>query len=61
MKQMLLPDCKNKMPIVCPRLGADQTEFEEALKIKEDIEASYYKWEIYALEKRTVKDETERR
>jgi hypothetical protein len=36
-------------------------EFEESLKIKEDVEASYDKWEIYALEKRTVKDETERR
>jgi len=61
MKQMLLLDCKNKTPIVCPRLGADQMEFGESLKIKEDIEASYYKWEIYALEKRNVKDETERR
>ena len=61
MKQMLLLDCKNKTPIVCPRLGADQMEFEESLKIKEDVEASYYKWEIYALEKRMVKDETERR
>jgi hypothetical protein len=36
-------------------------EFEEGLKIKEDIEASYYKWEIYALERRVVVDETERR
>ena len=33
----------------------------ESLKIKEEIEASYYRWEIYALEKRMVKDETERR
>ena len=61
MKQMLLLDCKNKTPIVCPRLGADQMEFEESLIIKDDIEASYYKWEIYALERRVVQDETERR
>jgi hypothetical protein len=36
-------------------------EFEESLIIKEDIEAKYYKWEIYALERREVEDETERR
>jgi hypothetical protein len=61
MKQMLLLDCKNKTPIVCPKRGADQMQFEESLIIKEDIEASYYKWEIYALERRVVEDETERR
>jgi hypothetical protein len=61
MKQMLLLDCKNKTPIVCPRLGADQMQFEESLKIKEDIEASYYKWEIFALERREVEDDIERR
>jgi hypothetical protein len=36
-------------------------QFEESLIIKEDIEAKYYKWEIYALERRVVEDETERR
>jgi CII-binding regulator of phage lambda lysogenization HflD len=36
-------------------------EFEESLIIKEDIEASYYKWEIFALERRLIEDETERR
>jgi len=34
--------------------------FEDSLKIKEDIEASYHMWEIYALEKREVVDEIER-
>jgi hypothetical protein len=52
MKQMLLLDCKNKTPIVCPRLGADQMWFSESLKIKEDIVASYHMWEICAIEKR---------
>ena len=46
---------------MCPKRGADQMQFEESLIIKEDIEASYYKWEIYALERRVVEDETERR
>ena len=59
-KQMLLLDCKNKTPIVCPKRGADQMDFEESLKIKEDIEASYYKWEIYAIERRVVNDAIER-
>ena len=59
-KQMLLLDCKNKTPIVCPKRGGDQMDFEESLKIKEDIEASYYKWEIYAIERRGVLDEIER-
>jgi hypothetical protein len=36
-------------------------EFEESLIIKDDIEASYHKWEIFALERRVVEDETERR
>ena len=35
-------------------------DFEESLKIKEDIDASYYKWEIYAIERRLVNDEIER-
>jgi hypothetical protein len=61
MKQMLLLDCKNKTPIVCPKRGADQMQFEESLIIKEDIEAKYYKWEIFALERRLIEDETERR
>jgi hypothetical protein len=57
---MLLLDCKNKTPIVCPKRGADQMEFQESLIIKEDIEASYFKWEIYAIERREVVDEIER-
>ena len=59
-RQMLLLDCKNKTPIVCPKRGADQMEFQESLIIKEDIEASYFKWEIYAIERREVVDEIER-
>ena len=59
-KQMLLLDCKNKTPIVCPRLGADQIQFSESLKINEDIVGSYHKWEIYALERRVVANEIER-
>ena len=34
--------------------------FEDSLKIKEDIEAGYNMWEIYALERREVVDEMER-
>jgi hypothetical protein len=59
-KQMLLLDCKNKSPIVCPRLGQDQMWFSESLKINEDIVAGYHMWEIYALERREVVDEMER-
>ncbi len=59
-RQMLLLDCKNKTPIVCPKRGADQMEFQESLIVKEDIEASYFKWEIFAIERRVVVDEIER-
>ena len=59
-RQMLLLDCKNKTPIVCRKRGADQMEFQESLIVKEDIEASYFKWEIFAIERRVVLDEIER-
>ena len=36
-------------------------ELQESLIVKEDIEASYFKWEIYAIERRKVADEIERR
>ena len=59
-KQMLLLDCKNKQPIVCPRVGADQVWFSESLKINEDIVASYHRWDIYALKRREVEDGMEK-
>jgi hypothetical protein len=39
---------------VCPKRGSDQKEFEVSLTINDDIEASYFKWEIYAIDKRVV-------
>jgi len=35
-------------------------QYQESLIIKEDIVGCYYKWEIFAIEKRVVKNEIER-
>ena len=45
---------------MCPKLGAGQVQNKDSLIIKEDIVACYYKWEIFAIEKRVVKNEIER-
>jgi hypothetical protein len=45
---------------VCPKRGAGQVQYQESLIIKEDIVGCYYKWEIFAIEKRVVKNEIER-
>jgi len=45
---------------VCPKRGAGQVQYQDSLIIKEDIVACYYKWEIFAIEKRVVKNEIER-
>jgi hypothetical protein len=39
---------------VCPKRGAGQVQYQDSLIIKEDIVACYYKWEIFAIEKRVV-------
>ena len=45
---------------MCPKRGAGQVQYQDSLIIKEDIVACYYKWEIFAIEKRVVKNEIER-
>jgi hypothetical protein len=40
--------------------GADQMQYQYSLIIKEDIVACYYKWEIYAIKRRVVKNEIKR-
>lgn len=45
---------------MCPKRGAGQVQYQESLIIKEDIVGCYYKWEIFAIEKRVVKNEIER-
>ena len=58
---MLLLDSKNSVPVVCPKLCQDQVQYEYSLRVKEDIEGKYFKWEIYELSARVIEDDLEKR
>ena len=58
---LLLLDCKNKQPLVFPKVYPDQLLYDESVKIKEDVEGkNYYQWEIYSLTYRIIKDKFEK-
>ena len=60
-RQLLLLDCKNKQPLAYPRMLPDQLhQYGESVKAKEDLQAGYYEWDLYFIEKREVEDDEER-
>ena len=59
-RQLLLLDCKNKQPLAYPKMLPDQLLYGESVKAKEDLQAGYYEWDLYFIEKREVEDYEER-